>query len=263
MASTSSSAARPCSVTNRPSPQQTSHSTAPARPPGRGCPPPPVDHHDATMVTSCRGWLRQRGARSRHAQCAARRTRRSRPVGFGRILAYFLKLGAVGFGGPIATVGYMQRDLVEQRHWMDRQDFLDGVALGQTMPGPLAAQVAMWVGYLTPRRGGGRRGRGRLRSTRIRDRGRRWRALQPLLRLRDRAVPLLRHRPKRSDSRRWSSWNSHRRRRRRPDGWRGRRRSFTGSFGSAGRICFRWMPRSAGGCGEESGGGGKQSSETQ
>jgi len=70
------------------------------------------------------------------------------PVGFARILAYFLKLGAVGFGGPIATVGYMQRDLVEQRHWMDRQDFLDGVALGQTMPGPLAAQVAMWVGYL-------------------------------------------------------------------------------------------------------------------
>src|ERR1700741_381163 len=42
----------------------------------------------------------------------------------------------------------MQRDLVEQREWIDRQDFLDGVALGQTMPGPLAAQVAMWVGYL-------------------------------------------------------------------------------------------------------------------
>jgi chromate transporter len=72
----------------------------------------------------------------------------SGPVGFGRILAYFLKLGAIGFGGPIATVGYMQRDLVEQRQWINRQDFLDGVALGQTMPGPLAAQVAMWVGYL-------------------------------------------------------------------------------------------------------------------
>lgn len=70
------------------------------------------------------------------------------PVGFGRVLAYFLKLGAIGFGGPIATVGYMQRDLVEQRQWIDRRDFLDGVALGQTMPGPLAAQVAMWVGYL-------------------------------------------------------------------------------------------------------------------
>ena len=69
-------------------------------------------------------------------------------MGFGRVLAYFLRLGTVGFGGPIATVGYMQRDLVEQRGWMDRRDLLDGVALGQTMPGPLAAQVAMWVGYL-------------------------------------------------------------------------------------------------------------------
>src|SRR5438552_13993364 len=63
-------------------------------------------------------------------------------------LRYFLGLGTWGFGGPIATVGYMQRDLVERRGWLDRQDFLNGVALGQTMPGPLAAQVAMWVGYL-------------------------------------------------------------------------------------------------------------------
>jgi chromate transporter len=69
-------------------------------------------------------------------------------VGFGPILRYFLKLGTIGFGGPIASVGYMQRDLVEQRGWIDRRNFLDGVALGQTMPGPLAAQVAMWVGYL-------------------------------------------------------------------------------------------------------------------
>jgi chromate transporter len=69
-------------------------------------------------------------------------------AGFGRILRYFLKLGTIGFGGPIASVGYMQRDLVEQRGWIDRRNFLDGVALGQTMPGPLAAQVAMWVGYL-------------------------------------------------------------------------------------------------------------------
>src|ERR1700739_5116743 len=72
-------------------------------------------------------------------------------VRFGRVLTYFLKLGAIGFGGPIATVGYMQRDLVEQRRWMDRQDFLDGVALGQTMPGPLAG--AGRVGEGTPRRG--------------------------------------------------------------------------------------------------------------
>jgi chromate transporter len=72
----------------------------------------------------------------------------SRAVPFGRFLRYFLWLGAFGFGGPIATVGYMQRDLVEKRHWLDRTEFLNGVALGQTMPGPLAAQVAMWVGFL-------------------------------------------------------------------------------------------------------------------
>ncbi len=69
-------------------------------------------------------------------------------VRFRQFLRYFLSLGAFGFGGPIATVGYMQRDLVERRRWLDREDFLNGVALGQTMPGPLAAQVAMWVGFL-------------------------------------------------------------------------------------------------------------------
>ncbi|UJB46711.1 chromate efflux transporter [Streptomyces sp. A1-5] len=68
--------------------------------------------------------------------------------GFAAVLRYFLRLGTLGFGGPIAVVGYMQRDLVEKRGWIAKQDFLDGVALGQTMPGPLAAQVAMWVGYL-------------------------------------------------------------------------------------------------------------------
>src|SRR5258705_2513967 len=68
-------------------------------------------------------------------------------VRFGRMLRYFARLGTIGFGGPIAVVGYMQRDLVEHRGWIDRRDFLDGVALGQTMPGPLAAQVAMWVCY--------------------------------------------------------------------------------------------------------------------
>src|ERR1700741_417576 len=81
-------------------------------------------------------------------QDASAATEAGGTVGFGRILAYFLKLGTWGFGGPIATVGYMQRDLVERRRWLDRDEFLDGVALGQTMPGPLAAQVSMWVGYL-------------------------------------------------------------------------------------------------------------------
>ncbi len=71
-----------------------------------------------------------------------------RSVPLHTFLGYFLGLGTWGFGGPIATVGYMQRDLVERRAWLTRQDFLDGVALGQTMPGPLAAQVVMWLGYL-------------------------------------------------------------------------------------------------------------------
>src|SRR5213080_2916022 len=74
-------------------------------------------------------------------------------VPFRRFLRYFLGLGTWGFGGPIATVGYLQRDLVERRHWITREQFLDGVALGQTMPGPLAAQVVMWLGFL---RGGAR-----------------------------------------------------------------------------------------------------------
>lgn len=71
-----------------------------------------------------------------------------KPIPFDRFLRYFLGLGTWGFGGPIATVGYMQRDLVEKRGWLEKQDFLNGIALGQTMPGPLAAQVAMWVGFL-------------------------------------------------------------------------------------------------------------------
>ena len=68
--------------------------------------------------------------------------------GLRRLLLYYLGLGTWGFGGPIAAVGYMQRDLVEQRGWIERDAFVDGVALGQMMPGPLAAQVTMWVGYL-------------------------------------------------------------------------------------------------------------------
>jgi chromate transporter len=64
------------------------------------------------------------------------------------LVRYFLKLGGSGFGGPIALVGYMQRDLVEQRGWFTESEFQQGLAVGQTMPGPLAAQVAMWLGYL-------------------------------------------------------------------------------------------------------------------
>src|SRR6516164_7648834 len=61
---------------------------------------------------------------------------------------YFLKLGTVGFGGPIALAGYMQRDLVDDRGWVSKQDYLDGLALAQLAPGPLAAQLAIYLGYI-------------------------------------------------------------------------------------------------------------------
>src|SRR5438477_2405740 len=64
------------------------------------------------------------------------------------LIRYFAKLGAWGFGGPIALVGYMHRDLVEKRRWYSEDEYRQGLAIAQTMPGPLAAQLAMWLGYL-------------------------------------------------------------------------------------------------------------------
>jgi chromate transporter len=64
---------------------------------------------------------------------------------------YFLRLGTIGFGGPIALAGYMQRDLVEERRWLSKQDYLDGLALAQLAPGPLAAQLAMYLGWVKGR----------------------------------------------------------------------------------------------------------------
>jgi len=61
---------------------------------------------------------------------------------------YFLKLGTVGFGGPVALVGYMYRDLVERRQWITEADYKEGLTLAQLMPGPLAAQLAMYLGYV-------------------------------------------------------------------------------------------------------------------
>ncbi len=64
------------------------------------------------------------------------------------LLLYFLKLGTVGFGGPIALVGYMERDLVEERGWISPEDFKLSLALAQLAPGPLAAQTAIGIGYV-------------------------------------------------------------------------------------------------------------------
>lgn len=64
------------------------------------------------------------------------------------LILYFLRLGSFGFGGPIALAGYMRRDLVEERRWYNEAEYQQGLAIAQTMPGPLAAQLAMWLGYL-------------------------------------------------------------------------------------------------------------------
>lgn len=61
---------------------------------------------------------------------------------------YFLKLGVIGFGGPIALVGYMQKDLVEGRAWLSKEEYMRGLAFSQMMPGPLATQLAMYIGYI-------------------------------------------------------------------------------------------------------------------
>src|SRR5881409_391135 len=70
------------------------------------------------------------------------------PCTLTELLLYFLRLGTVGFGGPIALVGYMQRDLVEKRRWISRQDYVEGLALAQLAPGPLAAQLAIYLGWV-------------------------------------------------------------------------------------------------------------------
>jgi chromate transporter len=64
-----------------------------------------------------------------------------------RLALYFLGLGTTGFGGPIALVGFMQRDLVERRRWFSADEYRDGLALAQLAPGPLAAQLAMYLGW--------------------------------------------------------------------------------------------------------------------
>src|SRR5215470_1409612 len=64
------------------------------------------------------------------------------------LLRYFVHLGTFGFGGPIALCGYMQRDLVERRGWIAPEDYKQGLALAQLAPGPLAAQLAIYLGWL-------------------------------------------------------------------------------------------------------------------
>jgi chromate transporter len=68
-------------------------------------------------------------------------------VGLWPLVGYFLSLGTIGFGGPVALTGYMHRDLVEQRRWISEEEYKEGLALAQLAPGPLAAQLAIYLGY--------------------------------------------------------------------------------------------------------------------
>ena len=69
-------------------------------------------------------------------------------VSLTQFVGYFLWLGTVGFGGPIALAGHMQQDLVDARGWISKEDYFEGLALAQLAPGPLAAQLAIYLGYV-------------------------------------------------------------------------------------------------------------------
>ena len=64
------------------------------------------------------------------------------------LIYYFLKLGTIGFGGPVALVGYMHKDLVEKNKWITEEEYKEGLALAQLAPGPLAAQLGIYRGFV-------------------------------------------------------------------------------------------------------------------
>src|SRR5437870_10307603 len=72
----------------------------------------------------------------------------TRPCSLRQLFTYLLRLGALGFGGPIALAGHMHHDLVEGRGWVSEQDYVEGRAFSQLSPGPLAAQLAMYLGWI-------------------------------------------------------------------------------------------------------------------
>src|SRR5258705_7378224 len=71
-----------------------------------------------------------------------------RTCSLGQLLLYFVRLGTLGFGGPIALTGAMQRDLVDCDRWISLQEYKEGLALSQLAPGPLAAQLAIYLGWI-------------------------------------------------------------------------------------------------------------------
>lgn len=70
------------------------------------------------------------------------------PYKLSNLIIYFLKLGTWGFGGPVALVGYMNTDLVENKKWITEEEYKEGLALAQLAPGPLAAQLGIYIGFV-------------------------------------------------------------------------------------------------------------------
>src|SRR5689334_24932601 len=64
------------------------------------------------------------------------------------LLGYFLRLGLLGFGGPVALVGQMEREVVAERGWLSKEQMREAIAVCQSMPGPLAIQVGIYIAYL-------------------------------------------------------------------------------------------------------------------
>ena len=64
------------------------------------------------------------------------------------LVRYFLRLGLVGFGGPVALVGQMERELVGDKKWLTKEEMREGIAVCQSLPGPLAIQVGIWIAYI-------------------------------------------------------------------------------------------------------------------
>ncbi len=79
---------------------------------------------------------------------AARDGSRSWPPSLGQISVYFLRLGSLGFGGPVALANYMRRDLAEKRGWLTEEEYERGLAIAAACPGPLAYQLAVYCGYI-------------------------------------------------------------------------------------------------------------------
>ena len=64
------------------------------------------------------------------------------------LVRYYLRLGLLGFGGPVALVGQMERELVSERQWVTKEEMREGIAVCQSLPGPLAIQVGIWISYI-------------------------------------------------------------------------------------------------------------------